>query len=83
MSSTFIASRAAADKQACLTAHEEAQKLRTDNKLRAARPNDSRPQYCLNMVGVPKRPEIPFKDFSEALGAEPVASRPRRSWCRL
>jgi hypothetical protein len=34
---TLIASRAAADKQACLTAHEEAQKLRTDNKLRAAR----------------------------------------------
>jgi pilus assembly protein CpaE len=28
------------------------------------------------MVGVPKRPEIPFKDFAEALGAEPVASFP-------
>ena len=26
--------------------------------LRGARPNDGRPQYCLNMVGVPKRPEI-------------------------
>jgi pilus assembly protein CpaE len=25
---------------------------------------------------VPKRPEIPFKDFAEALGAEPVASIP-------
>jgi pilus assembly protein CpaE len=28
------------------------------------------------MVGVPKRPEIPFKDFAEALGAEPVAQFP-------
>jgi pilus assembly protein CpaE len=28
----------------------------------------------LNMVGVPKRPEVPFKDFSEALGLEPVAA---------
>ena len=26
--------------------------------LRTARPNDRRPSYCLNMVGVPKRPEI-------------------------
>src|ERR1700689_4165608 len=26
--------------------------------LKAARPNDQRPLYCLNQVGVPKRPEI-------------------------
>ncbi len=42
--------------------------------LKAMRPYDSPPTVALSMVGVPKRPEIPFKDFSEALGAEPVAS---------
>src|SRR3984893_12916530 len=26
--------------------------------LKAARPNDQRPLYCLNQIGVPKRPEI-------------------------
>ncbi len=44
--------------------------------LRALRPYDSPPSVVLSMVGVPKRPEIPFKDFAEALGAEPVASIP-------
>jgi pilus assembly protein CpaE len=42
--------------------------------LRAARPNDNRPQYCLNMVGVPKRPEIKPADFAKALEFDPVAS---------
>jgi pilus assembly protein CpaE len=44
--------------------------------LRAARPNDNRPQYCLNMVGVPKRPEIKAADFAKALEFEPVATIP-------
>jgi pilus assembly protein CpaE len=44
--------------------------------LKAMRPYDSPPTVVLSMVGVPKRPEIPFKDFAEALGAEPVASIP-------
>ena len=44
--------------------------------LRAARPNDSRPQYCLNMVGVPKRPEIKTADFAKALEFDPIASIP-------
>jgi pilus assembly protein CpaE len=44
--------------------------------LRAARPNDNRPQYCLNMVGVPKRPEIKAGDFAKALESDPVASIP-------
>ena len=44
--------------------------------LRAARPNDNRPQYCLNMVGVPKRPEIKSADFAKALELEPVAVIP-------
>jgi pilus assembly protein CpaE len=44
--------------------------------MKASRPYDSPPCVALNMVGVPKRPEIPFKDFAEALGADPVASLP-------
>ena len=44
--------------------------------LKSMRPYDSPPTVVLSMVGVPKRPEIPFKDFSEALGCEPVASIP-------
>ncbi len=44
--------------------------------LRAARPNDHRPRYCLNQVGVPKRPEIKPADFAKALKAEPAAVIP-------
>ena len=39
--------------------------------VRAARPNDAPPRLVLNKVGVPRRPEIPVKDFGEALGLEP------------
>jgi pilus assembly protein CpaE len=42
--------------------------------LRAARPNDHRPYYCLNQVGVPKRPEIKVADFAKALDDDPIAS---------
>jgi pilus assembly protein CpaE len=41
--------------------------------MKAARPNDRRPLYCLNQVGVPKRPEIKPADFAKALDDEPVA----------
>jgi pilus assembly protein CpaE len=44
--------------------------------LKAARPNDSKPYYCLNQVGVPKRPEIKPADFAKALESEPLASIP-------
>jgi pilus assembly protein CpaE len=44
--------------------------------LRAARPNDHRPSYCLNQVGIPKRPEIKPVDFANALDDEPVAVIP-------
>jgi len=44
--------------------------------LRAARPNDHRPFYCLNQMGVPKRPEIKSGDFAKALDDEPIASIP-------
>jgi pilus assembly protein CpaE len=44
--------------------------------LRTARPNDHRPYYCLNQVGVPKRPEIAPADFSKALEDPPLAVIP-------
>jgi pilus assembly protein CpaE len=44
--------------------------------LRAARPNDDRPQYCLNQVSVPKRPEIAPADFAKALEGDPLAIIP-------
>src|SRR5580658_1877864 len=44
--------------------------------LKAARPNDRLPRYCLNQVGVPKRPEIKTADFAKALEEEPVAVIP-------
>jgi pilus assembly protein CpaE len=44
--------------------------------LRAARPNDRRPYYCLNQVGVPKRPEIAPADFAKALEDPPLAVIP-------
>src|SRR3984885_5413202 len=44
--------------------------------LKAARPNDQRPLYCLNQVGVPKRPEIKAADFAKALDDEPIVSIP-------
>jgi pilus assembly protein CpaE len=44
--------------------------------LKSARPNDHRPHYCLNLVGVPKRPEIAVGDFAKALEDNPVAAIP-------
>ncbi len=44
--------------------------------LRAARPNDHRPYYCLNQVGVPKRPEITPADFAKALEDKPLVVIP-------
>jgi len=44
--------------------------------LRATRPNDRRPRYCLNQTGVPHRPEINSADFARALEDEPVAVIP-------
>jgi pilus assembly protein CpaE len=44
--------------------------------LRAARPNDRRPFYCLNQIGIPKRPEINANEFAKALGHEPAVIIP-------
>lgn len=42
----------------------------------SARPNDELPKVVVNMAGVPKRPEIPVKDFAEALGTPPALVLP-------
>ena len=39
----------------------------------------SRPHYCLNQVGVPKRPELKSADFAKALDAEPDGGHPVRA----
>ena len=44
--------------------------------LKVSRPNDRRPHYCLNQVGVPKRPEISTDDFTKTLETAPVAVIP-------
>jgi pilus assembly protein CpaE len=44
--------------------------------LKASRPNDRAPHYCLNMVGVPKRPEIKASEFSKAIEEPPIVSIP-------
>ena len=44
--------------------------------LKAQRPNDRRPYYCLNQVAVPKRPEISTADFAKTIDDEPVAVIP-------
>ena len=43
---------------------------------RAARPNDAPPRLVLNQVGVPGRPEIPIKDFANAMGVAPTLVLP-------
>jgi pilus assembly protein CpaE len=44
--------------------------------LKAARPNDRRPRYCLNQIGMAKRPEIKPGDFAKALDEEAAALIP-------
>jgi pilus assembly protein CpaE len=44
--------------------------------IQAARPNDAAPRLVLNMAGIPKRPEIPVKDFATAIGLEPSVVLP-------
>ncbi|MEM9591393.1 MAG: CtpF protein [Pseudomonadota bacterium] len=41
------------------------------DQLKSARPNDRPPILVLNQVGLPKRPEIPVKDFGQAIELEP------------
>ncbi len=44
--------------------------------LRAARPNDRAPVYCLNQAGVPKRPEIGVSEFAKAIESQPIVTIP-------
>ena len=44
--------------------------------VRHARPNDKPPRLVINQAGMPKRPEIPAKDFAETMGLEPAAVLP-------
>jgi pilus assembly protein CpaE len=44
--------------------------------LKSQRPNDRAPLYCLNQVGVPKRPEIKAAEFAKAIESEPAAIIP-------
>src|ERR1700720_685668 len=46
------------------------------NMLKSARPNDRAPLYCLNQVGIPKRPEIPAAEFAKAIENHPIATIP-------
>ena len=46
------------------------------NLLKASRPNDRPPLYCLNQVGMPKRPEIEVKDFAKTIESQPIATIP-------
>jgi pilus assembly protein CpaE len=44
--------------------------------LKASRPNDRPPLYCLNQVGVPKRPEINAAEFAKAIETQPIVTIP-------
>ncbi|MCO5063680.1 MAG: AAA family ATPase [Rhizobiaceae bacterium] len=44
--------------------------------LMKLRPNDAAPKLILNQVGMPKRPEIAPKEFTDPLGIEPLAVIP-------
>src|SRR3954467_536604 len=46
------------------------------NVLKAARPNDRPPLYCLNQVGMHKRPEISAREFAKAIESQPIAAIP-------
>ena len=46
------------------------------NMLKASRPNDRTPLYCLNQVGMPKRPEINARDFTKTIETQPIAVIP-------
>src|SRR4051794_9686885 len=44
--------------------------------IKASRPNDRAPLYCLNQVGVPKRPEISASEFAKAIETPPIVAIP-------
>jgi pilus assembly protein CpaE len=44
--------------------------------LKASRPNDRTPLYCLNQVGMPRRPEINSGGFVKTIESPPIATIP-------
>jgi len=46
------------------------------NLLKASRPNDRPPLYCLNQVGMSKRPEIEVRAFAKTIESQPIATIP-------
>jgi pilus assembly protein CpaE len=46
------------------------------NMLKSSRPNDRPPLYCLNQVGMPRRPEIDVRGFAKAVETPPIAAIP-------
>jgi pilus assembly protein CpaE len=46
------------------------------NMLKASRPNDRPPLYCLNQVRMPKRPEIDARGFAKTIESPPIAAIP-------
>src|SRR3954464_2874856 len=44
--------------------------------IKASRPNDRPPLYCLNQVGVPKRPEINAGESPRAIKGRPIVTIP-------
>jgi pilus assembly protein CpaE len=45
-------------------------------ELKTSRPNDRTPLYCINQVGMPKRPEINVREFAKAMESQPIAAIP-------
>src|SRR4051812_2706323 len=46
------------------------------NVLKASRPNDRPPLYCLNQIRMPKRPEIDARGFTKTIESPPIAAIP-------
>lgn len=44
--------------------------------IRARRPNDTPPKLVINQAGMPKRPEIPVKEFAAAVDLQPALVLP-------
>jgi hypothetical protein len=64
-----------ADEVVIVAAPDLASLRNTDNMLkllRSERDKASAPLIVLSMAGIPKRPEIPLKDFAEAIHVKPV-----------
>lgn len=46
------------------------------NMLKSARPNDRPPLYCINQIGMHKRPEIELRAFAKTVESQPIATVP-------